>query len=562
MVSGPFLLPFHTEPIPSFWNEWWAGTLGLAAVVAGLFAARGRLRLSPLLIIPTLLLATLLLQSAFGRLAFPQLGLLYAVYLLWAGLLMVLGRYLADTLGLARLADVLACAFALGALAGAAAALAQWTGFSTAVPWIFPRLSVAVYANLGQVNHHTHYSWLGITSLFYLRGRGWLSRPMLWLVTLLIALGSVVSGSRSVFVYPLILLGVVAWTRFREPHGTTAALFVDAAFLLPMVIALSYLSSWISSYLPSPAAISGSRLYELVSGPSVRLALARTTWSAFLEHPWLGQGVGNYSWASFVAAAGRAGNEPFQVAENAHNFILQGLAEFGLPATGAVILLLLFWARRFAGRPWGLEQFWGGAVLGIGAAHALLEYPLWYAYFLGPTAFLLGATDSGSTVSVPGRRVVVYLALVVLAGISILTGLRMDYSVIEAASNQPLAADQDPERAWQISMERLKLMHRESLLSPWALLAFVELAEPSRQQAQDRVTLCERGIRFQPARSLVVRCAMQQAIVGRAQDARALILAVLRAFPAERTATANELAKGAKEFSVIEPLRVLAESFR
>lgn len=554
MASGPFLWPFHSEPITAFWSEWWAGALGLGAAVLFLASRSRGLPLTALLGIPAILLLALLLQFILGRLAFPQIGLLYAAYLIWAGLLLTLGRHLADTIGLARLADVLASAIALGALLGAAIALAQWRGIDAGMPWIFPHAGNLAYGNLGQANHHAHYSWLGIASLFYLRGRGWLWRPLLWLALLPIALGSVISGSRSVFVYPLILLLCVAWARRHEPRGAAASLWADALVLLPVVIALNYLGSWIPSGTMGTVGTSASRLYESVSGPSVRAALARTAWSIFLEHPWLGQGAGNYSWASFVAAAGRAGDEPFQVAEHAHNFILHGLAEFGAPAMVVVIALLLLWAKRFFSRPWKLEQFWCAAVLGIGAAHALLEYPLWYAYFLGPAALLLGASDSGRVFLLGGRRVAIYLVLAGLAGASMLGSLRMDYSVMEAASNRPLAAHPDRERAWRISMERLIALHRESLLSPWALLAFAELAEPSREQVGNRIILCERGIRFAPARSLLTRCAMQLAIGGREADAEQLIRAILRAFPAERATTADELSKGALAFPELKPL--------
>lgn len=559
MASGPFLLPFHAEPIGSFWSEWWAAALGLAAAVAGLLAARKRaLVLPPTLGIPASMLLALVLQFMVGRLEFPQIGLLYAAYVLWAGLLMVLGRYLADTLGLARLGTVLAVAFAVGALAGATIALAQWLGIGGGAPWLFPHAGGGAYANLGQANHHAHYSWLGIASMFYLRGRGCLSRRLLWLAVPPIVLGSVVSGSRSVLLYPLILLGAAAWARRSEPGGATAALLREAAALLPLAIALDFFASWVSSYLPGMASLPASRLYESVSSASTRLALARSAWSAFVEHPWLGQGAGGFPWASFTAAAGRSDDQAFQVAEHAHNFVLQGLAEFGAPVTGAVILLLLFWARRFAARPWGLEEFWCGAVLGIGAAHALLEYPLWYAYFLGPTALLLGATDSGDAISLAGRRLSVYLALTAVAGAVILTSLRVDYSVIEAASNQPLAAHPDREQAWRISLERLIRLHRESLLAPWALLAFAELAEPGRQQVRERVTLCERGTRFAPARSLLTRCAIQLAIAGRDADAQALALSVLRAFPAEQALTADELARAARKYPETASLRALS----
>lgn len=561
MVSGPFLLPFHTMPIAGFWSEWWAGALGLAAATTGLIAIRGGSLILPrVLLVPAVLLLTLLLQFGLGRVAFPQLGLLYAVYLLWAGMLMVLGRHLVETAGFVRLADVIASALALGALIGAGIALAQWLGVSAGSRWMFPKLGGAVYANLGQANHHAQYSWLGIASLFYLCGRRYLSRPLLWILILLIAFGSVLSGSRSVFVYPVVLLAAIGWLKFRRPQGSEVRLWADAVFLLPAVIALSIFAAWATSHIPdvSGATVSGSRLYESVSGSSTRLEIVRSAWSAFLEHPWLGQGVGNYAWASFVAASNRVGDEPFGVAENAHNFILHLMTEFGAPTAGLVVLVLGIWARRFLGRSWGLEQFWCGAVLGIALVHALLEYPLWYSYFLGPTALLLGATDSGRTVILAGRRVTVYLVFAAFGGGLILANLRSDYIKIEAASNFPLAAHPDRERAWRISMDRLVKLHHESLLSPWVLLAFTNLAEPSKLQAQDRAELCERGIHFAPARLLVARCAMQQAIAGRDSDAQALTSAVLRAFPAQRAATVDELAKGAREFPEIVPLWALS----
>jgi hypothetical protein len=551
LASGPFLWPFHSPPIGSFWNEWWAGALGLAAATVFLADRRRDLPLPALLCIPAVMLLAMLLQFALGRLAFPQIGLLYAAYLLWAGLLLILGRHMAEGIGLARLAGVLAWGFALGALAGSVIALIQWRGAGVGAWWIAPG---GVYGNLGQINHHAHYSWLGIASLFYLRGRGWLSRPLFWLVLLPIVMGSVLGGSRAVVLYPLILLASILWARHQTLQGPTAGLLADAVLLLPAVVVLSMLGFWAAPAGPGTGVTSVSRLYQAVEGSSVRMALAGTAWAVFLEHPWLGEGAGNYPWASFLAAAGRAGGEPFMVAENAHNFILQCLAEFGAPTTALVMLLLVLWARRFVARPWGLEEVWCGAVLGIGATHALLEYPLWYAYFLGPAALLLGATSSGGASLPSSKRVALYVGLVALAGLSILNSLRIDYAAIEAAAVEALGAGQDRERSWKMTMEPLKVLHRESLLSPWVLLAFAGPAEPSRQQIELRVTLCERVIRFQPARSLLTRCAMQLAIAGRDADAQNLVGSTMRAFPAERTMTVDELAKGASDYPEIQPL--------
>lgn len=552
--------------------------------MAGLFMARDRLRLSTLLLIPAVLLATLVMQLAFGRVLTTQLGLFYATYLLWAALLMVLGRHLADTIGLARLADVLAVAFVLGALIGAAVALLQWMGIADRVPWAFLPQSGGIQANLAQVNHHAHYSWLGIASAFHLRGRAYVSRGWFWLLILPVGFGSVLSGSRSVFLYALLLLVVLAWARRREPRPATALLLADAALLLPALVALNFFGAWASPQIPEFWAWLGSlhpwldigplglragdtlmpgvRFYEGVSGPSVRMDLMRTAWAAFSAQPWLGQGAGNYLWASFVAAAGQSADRPMMVAEHAHNLVFQLLAEFGAPATLAVVLLLVSWAIHFLRQQWKPEHIWCASVLGIGAVHSMLEYPLWYSYFLAPTALLLGATDSTKTITLAGRRIAVYMLVVALAGGSILGKLSADHSKLEETIYRPLAAHPDRERAWRMSMDSLLRLHDESLLAPWALLAFSLLAEPSRQQADERARLCERGIRYSPARWLVTSCAMQLAIAGRDADARQLALLVLLAYPLQRDETLDQLTQGAKRFPEIRPLLPVRQAAR
>ncbi|WIM05201.1 MAG: Wzy polymerase domain-containing protein [Candidatus Nitricoxidivorans perseverans] len=551
----PFLHPLHYLPLVNFWNEWWSAILGLGAVAAA-FLLPGHRRLSlvvpAMVAVPGLLLAVVLLQLALGRIEFPRIGLLYALYLLWAALLILLGRRLAQAAGLARFAGVVAAALLFGALLGAGLAMAQWLYGATTVPWLLANAGGGSFANLGQVNHHAHHLWMGIASAFYLRGRGSVSRRFLWLAVIPLVFGSVISGSRSVFLYPIIILAVVAWARRRAPEGSAKSLLTDAMLLLPAVVALNFLGSWASIHLSSTAILSASRLYESVSGASVRWTLARTAGGIVLEHPWLGQGAGGFAWASFQAAARSDGGE-FMVAEHAHNFPLDLAVEFGLPAAAAVTLLLVRWGWRFVRGGFGAEQAWIAAILAIGVVHALLEYPLWYAYFLGPTALLMGAVDVDAGWTIARRRAAIYLASILAGGAFVLAFLRFDYVALETTvislrsghSGQPL-------------VDRLVVLQKESLLSPWALLTFVELIEPSRRQARERAVLCERGIRLAPARALVTRCAMQLAIAGRGEDAAGFTRAVLRAFPAEQTATADELAKGAQIHPEIEPLRQLS----
>lgn len=567
MVSGPFLLPFHTQPLPDFWGEWWAAALGLGAAAAGLLAVREPLRLPTLLLAPAALVAVILLQLLLGRIAFPQLALLAAIYLLWAGLLMMLGRQLAQTIGLASLADVMAVAMTAGALLGIVPALAQWLGFAAGLPWIFPNASGSISGNLGQPNHLAHHLWLGIASALYLHGRGRISRPILWLILVPIAFGSLLSGSRSAFAYPVVIVLVLAVARYRGRESGTQSGLVDAALLLPVIVVLSLLAASAADPLRAAIGLNGARpavadapvaafkrLYGAAGDSNTRLELARPALDAFLERPWLGQGSGNYPWASFAAAAKASPGERQLPAEHAHNLVLQLLAEFGAPATAIVLLLLTLWARGLLRLQWGPEHAWCAAVLGIGAFHAMLEYPYWFSYFLGPTALLLGATDTGRALLPASRRWPAYLALAMVGGAWTLFTLRADYAAIERAANQPLAASIDPQIAWRRSLDTMIRLQSESLLSPWAMLALATQLEPSRQEAPDRARLCRQGIRFSPERGLVTRCAMQLALAGEADEARGLVADVLRAYPADGAAIQDQLRAGAARFPELEGL--------
>jgi O-antigen ligase len=571
MVSGPFLLPFHTLPLPDFWSEWWAAFFGLGAAAAGLLAAREPLRLPTLLLLPVVLIATILLQLTLCRIAFPQIALLNALYMLWAGLLMMLARQLALIVGLAGIADMLAAAVTVGALLGTVPAFAQWLGLTLGVLWVFPNPSGSISGNLGQPNHLAHYLWLGIASALYLHVRGRMPRYVLWLCILPLAFGSLLSGSRSVFAYPLILFLALICARFRGKRGLAGRGLLDAALLLPLLVALSLLTVSIADPMraaiaplvaKSPAtqtpATALKRLSDAGSDTNTRLALARPAWDAFLDRPWLGQGSGNYPWASFAAAARSVSGEHYLPAEHAHNLVLQLLAEFGAPATAIVVLLLFAWGWRFLRQEWGPEHVWCASVLGIGGLHAMLEYPHWFSYFLGPAALLLGATDAGRTVLPDSRRWAAYLALAIVGGTWSLVTLRIDYTAIEAAANRPLAGNLDKEIAWRRSLDTMIRLQHESLLSPWAMLALATRAEASREQAQDRARLCRQGIRFSPERSLVTRCAMQLALAGAEAEARELVGQVLRAYPTERAATLEQLREGADTFPEVKTLLAVA----
>ena len=127
---------------------------------------------------------------------------------------------------------------------------------------------------------------------------------------------------------------------------------------------------------------------------SSRFGIWRNTLALIAAHPWVGVGLGEFN---FAWTLGEFPGRPVAFFDHTHNLPLQFMVELGLPAAAVLTGLLLTGLVLAARRAWALPDDEAGVraraawmmVLLIGL-HSLLEYPLWYAYFLLPTAWAWG----------------------------------------------------------------------------------------------------------------------------------------------------------------------------
>ena len=171
---------------------------------------------------------------------------------------------------------------------------------------------------------------------------------------------------------------------------------------------------------------------------SSRLGIWSNTLALIRMHPWSGVGFGEFNFAwTLTPLPGR----PVAFFDHTHNIVLQFLVELGIPLGLVVLGLLMFalvQAFRGALRSALADAAPGDALLRPAAfmmvllilLHSLLEYPLWYAYFLLPAAFAFGVclAEPGATapspVPVPGaparklRPLVVASLVLVLGGVA------------------------------------------------------------------------------------------------------------------------------------------------
>ncbi|MEP7101670.1 MAG: Wzy polymerase domain-containing protein, partial [Burkholderiales bacterium] len=131
---------------------------------------------------------------------------------------------------------------------------------------------------------------------------------------------------------------------------------------------------------------------------SSRWGIWSNTLTLIRMHPWVGVGFGEFNFAwTLTPFPGR----PVAFFDHTHNLVLQFLVELGIPL-GLLVLGLLGWALvaalRGALKPAAEAAAPGEALLRPAAfamvllilVHSLLEYPLWYAYYLLPAAFAFG----------------------------------------------------------------------------------------------------------------------------------------------------------------------------
>ena len=101
MLSLPFLNPHHFNPIPTFYQEWTAAACALLAATLLLRAKIfEQLEIPGIALLPLGIATLILIQFAAGRVTFPTQALIFLLYLLWATLLLILGRALRRALAL------------------------------------------------------------------------------------------------------------------------------------------------------------------------------------------------------------------------------------------------------------------------------------------------------------------------------------------------------------------------------------------------------------------------------------------------------------------------------
>ncbi|PFH09013.1 O-antigen ligase [Collimonas sp. PA-H2] len=390
----PFVQPYHEAPISSLFAEWQSFLVLWVALLIACFHGKG-IRQS---IIPEISLAGLFLlvftviQSVVRPPEYVQQVLLPICYFVSLCAAVQLGYWLRQRDLVERGMLYLAVFFIVGAAYTVAVQFVQlpWQDFSR-MPFMMPRVTGHnPYGNIGQTNHVATYLAIGWAAAHYLRSRGKVRLSLYLPFAFLLFAGMILTGQRSGFIYVLSLSALFwffpmsASVNGNPPRRTIWVCGMPLIYLL-----LSYALHVIFHYLGSEFTTASERLN---TGWSGRLDLLHIGWSLFKESPWFGIGWGRLASYEFL----KADVLPTMPANHVHNIVVQLLAETGIFCTVAVLSIVGLWLLRFLKFPSSPEkQFVFGVIIILGL-HSMVEYPLWYAYFLLPLGVLAGMFESSA----------------------------------------------------------------------------------------------------------------------------------------------------------------------
>lgn len=533
----PFLQPYHRYPLTAFYGEWLAFAFGLAAAFTLLRRESWRNAELPVIALGLVgFMLLLALQVALGRVPYPEQALTAALYLTWAVLLLMLARALRGELGMSTIAQTLAWFMLAGGVLSAFIGLLQHYQVSV-VPgfMVMQKGPGPVYGNLGQPNHYAAYLTLALASAAYLHGRGRLHGALAALCIALLALMTALSGSRSPLIYLGALTLLAALLHRRRPDAGTRKVAVFALWLVPVFAAAQWVAA-LPLLQPAQGAslTSLQRLFESASGIQPRLQLAGEAWRMFLEAPLMGAGFGQFSWHHFAWSPPAGTAAASGVFHHSHSIVLQLMAETGFAGSLLIVGAALYWVAGWWRATPDLEWWWIGALLAVIGIHSLLEYPLWYSYFLAIASILLGlgATQVLTIRMARIGRAVTALALALgwLNVVAIITPYRNFERLVFEARPEKLRGDEPrgSERAFGAAVMQI---HREPLLRPYVELAISFGIVVSESDLREKLDLNGRVMRFAPIDVVVYRQALLLAMNGEGAAALQQFELAARAYP-------------------------------
>lgn len=381
LLSVAWLLPGHYLPWTMFQQESLAAVGGLLICWA---AVEKNLRVvwpTPATV-PLVVALVPWLQYSLHEVRFLTDAFLPSAYMLGLTLSLVAAATLASGARRSHFLDGWTACCVTAAVLSTGMALYQWLQLPPVGDWLSQVMPGGrVFANLSQPNHLSSVLALGLAGVLRWYETRRIGAPAACLAAIFLGWGIAMTQSRTGWLFiALLATGCLALRRRALLRIPPMAVVVGVLIFAAMVVLESRLHAWWTQ----AAVVAGVR-----TAVGVRSIHWQTLFDAALQSPWVGYGWNQVAAAQYATSLAHPATG--EALMHSHNLLLDLVLYNGLPLGLLLIGLLAWWVVRALVRCRTPDAWCLMAALLALLAHAMVEYPLHYLYFLIPAGLLAGS---------------------------------------------------------------------------------------------------------------------------------------------------------------------------
>ena len=429
LLSAAWLFPFHKTPWTTFGSEVLT-FLAALALLATLLNQQIKIPKPQLIALPILLIP--LLQWDFGQVIYISNALLCTAYITMFWLMIIAGYNLSLNDGREKVFRTLSVLLVFIGLLSSLIAILQWLQLSSYFsPYINILKGNRPYANFAQPNNLATFLSMGLLACLYFYEKRIAPNLVLVPMSLIFIFTIALTQSRTSWVVCLFILVYLGIKQFKQQKRFSFIQLLSwVAVFIAIISFLPYLNHLIESVSNQQIAETAS-VVERASSGYLRFDMWSQVLVALSEHPWFGYGWNQTGMAQIAAFDLYPSHEWYK---SAHNVILDVLVWNGIPIGLIIIAYLgcwLFWLNKGVR---DTESIIATLMVCAILIHAMLEYPIHYAYFLLPMGFLLGIIQAQYS-KLPSKIMSPWiLGTLLIVGVILTAMIYRDYNVYREQS--------------------------------------------------------------------------------------------------------------------------------
>lgn len=302
-------------------------------------------------------------------------------------------------------------------------AMKQWLLQSSGQLWLVDLpLTARPFANFAQPNTLATFLCMGLMTSLYLYEKKYINKFSGILISSFILFGIALTQSRTSWVFSFAFLIWWFWkTYYFQTRLKKWSVFYFIGIYIYFVIVIPYISNYLG-------VVNTSDILTRATTGYLRIPMWHQMLVAIKNAPLWGYGWNQVSVAQITVFQEYPTTE---WTEHSHNILLDLLIWNGIPLGLLIIAFFAWWLYQLSKLVAGIESFIALAMVGSVLVHAMLEYPLEYAFFLLPVGFLLGvvqADDKDLKVINISKK---FMGLLVVGSIILYIWVFIEYRIIE-----------------------------------------------------------------------------------------------------------------------------------